>query len=475
MKRAPQEAETMLKKILFALTFACALCAVVSAQDAQGVLEATIKNMGEVKSIQYSGSGAVFTLGQSASPDAPWPRVEIKSFTRAVDYEKHATRNEAVGPNGPLATQFLAGDKAWGKAGENITPAPPTVVADRQLQLWMTPHGFLKGALANKATAKKSGNVTLVTFTALGKYQVIGTISADNLVEKVESRFDNPVLGDMLIETTYSDYRDVGGCKFPSRMIQKQGGHPVFDLTVGNVQANAPLELAVPDNVLTYTPPVARAPSEKLADGVWYLTGGSHHSVAVEFFDHVAVIEAPLNEDRSLAVIAEVKKLVPKKPIRYLINTHYHFDHSGGLRAYVAEGAAIVTHESNRAFYETTLNAPRTLNPDRQSREKKRAKFLTVRAKHVLTDGARTLELHHIRDNPHNTGFIMAWLPKENLLVEVDAYTPLAPNAPPPATPNPNAVNLYENIQRLNLDVSRIVPLHGRIVDLAELKRTIGK
>jgi glyoxylase-like metal-dependent hydrolase (beta-lactamase superfamily II) len=444
------------------------------AQDAPGVLEATIKNMGEVKSIQYSGSGAVFTLGQNVSPEAPWPRVEIKSFTRAVDYEKLATRNEAVGPNGPLATQFLLGDKAWNKAGENITPATPTVVAERQLQLWMTPHGFLKGALANKATVKKSGDAALVTFTALGKYQVAGTISA-NLVEKVETRFENPVLGDMPIETTYSDYRDLGGFKFPSRMIQKQGGHPVFDLTVERAQANAPLELTIPDNALTYTPPVARVVSEKLADGVWYLTGGSHHSVAVEFSDHIAVIEAPLNEERSLAVIAEVKKLVPKKPVRYLINTHHHFDHSGGLRAYVAEGAAIVTHESNRAFYETTLNAPRTLNPDRQSREKKRAKILTVRAKHVLTDGSRTLELHHIRDNPHNTGFIMAWLPKENLLVEVDAYTPLAPNAPPPATPNPNAVNLYENIQRLNLDVSRIVPLHGRVVDLAELKRTIGK
>ncbi|HKQ92723.1 MAG TPA: MBL fold metallo-hydrolase [Blastocatellia bacterium] len=465
----------MFGKILTVLTFTCALCLSVTAQDAKSVLEATIKNMGDIKSAQYSGSGAQFNLGQSVSPDTPWPRTELKSFTRAVDYDKQASRNEAVGPQAPLATQFLAGDKAWGQGGANPTPASPAATTERQLQIWLTPHGFLKGALANKATVKRSGKATIVTFTALGKYRVVGTISADNLVEKVEARLDNAVLGDMIVESTYSDYRDFGGFKFPAKIVQKQGGHPVFDLTVTEAKANVALDLTVPDAVRQATTPAVQVTSEKLADGVWHLTGGSHHSVALEFADHVAVIEAPLNEDRSNAVIAEVKKLLPAKPLRYLINTHYHFDHSGGLRTYVAEGATIITHQSNQAFYETTFKAPHTLNPDRQWREKKKAKILAIGAKHVMSDSARAVELHLIQDNPHNSGIIMAWLPKERLLVEVDVYTPLPPNAPPPANPNPNMVNLYENIQRLNLDVNRIVPLHGRVVDLAELKKTIGK
>jgi hypothetical protein len=444
-------------------------------QDVKSVLEATIKNMGDIKSAQYSGSGAQFNLGQSVSPDAPWPRTELKSFTRAVDYDKQASRNETVNAQGASTVQFLSGDKAWGQAGANITTAAAPVTTERQLQILMTPHGFLKGALANKATAKKSGNATLVTFIALGKYKVVGVISAENLVEKVETRLDNSVLGDMLVETTYSDYRDFGGFKFPAKMAQKQGGHPFFDLTVTEAKANVALDLPVPDTVRQATPPAAQVTSEKLADGVWYLTGGTHHSVAVEFSDHVAVIEAPLNEDRSNAVIAEVKKLLPAKPIRYLINTHHHFDHSGGLRTYVAEGATIVTHQSNKTFYDATFKSPHTLNPDRQWREKKKAKILAIGAKHVMSDSARTVELHLIQDNPHNTGIIMAWLPKEKLLVEVDVYSPLPPNASPPANPNPNMVNLYENIQRLNLDVNRIVPLHGRVVELAELKRTIGK
>jgi glyoxylase-like metal-dependent hydrolase (beta-lactamase superfamily II) len=259
------------------------------------------------------------------------------------------------------------------------------------------------------------------------------------------------------------------------KLVQKQGDYPVFDLAATEAKTNVPLDIQLPDSVRDAPAPAVRATSEKLAEGVWYLTGGTHHSVMVEFADHVAVIEAPLNEERSVAVIAEVKKLTPAKPIRYLINTHHHFDHSGGLRTYVAEGATIVTHQSNESFYQKTFKAPRTLNPDRQAREKKKAKILATGAKHVLADSTRTLEIHHIQGNQHNSGIVMGYLPKEKLLVEVDVYTPLPSNANPPANPSPNMVNFYENIQRLNLDVSQIVPLHGRVVALAELKRTIGK
>lgn len=75
------------------------------------------------------------------------------------------------------------------------------------------------------------------------------------------------------------------------------------------------------------------------------------------------VVEAPLNEARSLAVIAKVKETIPGKPIKYLVNTHAHFDHSGGLRTYVAEGATIVTHRGNEAYYKKVWAAPHTLNP----------------------------------------------------------------------------------------------------------------
>jgi glyoxylase-like metal-dependent hydrolase (beta-lactamase superfamily II) len=215
--------------------------------------------------------------------------------------------------------------------------------------------------------------------------------------------------------------------------------------------------------------------ADKVADGVWYLTGGSHHSVLVEMKDHLVVIEGPQDDARAAAVITEAKKLAANKPIKYVVNTHKHFDHAGGLGAFVADGAILVTHESNKAFFEQGLAAPRTVAPDKLAQSGKKPVVEAFKEKHVLSDGTRTIELHLIQGSGHDEGIIMAYLPKEKLLVEADAYTPAPPNAAPPAKPNPNHVNLYDNIERLKLAVDQILPLHGRKVPLSELQKWIGK
>jgi hypothetical protein len=156
-----------------------------------------------------------------------------------------------------------------------------------------------------------------------GKHKVTGDIDDQNLVTKVDTWVPSPVLGDMLVETTYSDYRDFNGVKFPTHIVQKQGRHFTLDLNVTNVRTNVEnASLQVPDAVRQATAPPVRVVSQKIADGVWFLGGGSHNSVLVEFKDYGAVVEAPNDENRSNAVIAEVKKLAPNKPIQYLINTH---------------------------------------------------------------------------------------------------------------------------------------------------------
>jgi glyoxylase-like metal-dependent hydrolase (beta-lactamase superfamily II) len=327
-----------------------------------------------------------------------------------------------------------------------------------------------------KPQSKGGVKTQLVTFTALNKWKMQGTVNSQNLLERVETWLDNPVLGDMPIEITYSDYKDFGGVKFPTKIVQRQGGGPALDLTITDVQPNAAVAIEVPAGVKDAAPPPVRVESQKIAEGVWYLTGGSHHSVLVEFTDHVAVIEGPQNEERSVAVIGEVKKLVPTKPIRYLVNTHQHFDHSGGIRTYAAEGATIVTHQIYKPYYEKIFSNPRTLNPDKLAQSKKKAKIEAVVGQKVLFDKAgRELALHPIQGNPHNDGMLMAFLPKEGILIEADVFTPPAPNAPPPATPNPFTVNFHDNIERLKLDVRQIAPLHGRLATMDDLRKAIGK
>jgi glyoxylase-like metal-dependent hydrolase (beta-lactamase superfamily II) len=451
---------------------------------------------GDTRSIEFSGTGRWFQFGQAPNPTLPWPAFELKSFSTRIDYESPAAqvqmeRIQVVEPDRarpvPVpqrVVQIVSGSHAWnlaapagGAAGTPPVPQPqPAAVAERAMEIWTTPHGFLKAAAANNATSQPVEGGSEVSFTHDGKYRYVGRLNARNEVERVQTWIDSPVLGDTPVEFAYSDYRDFGGIRFPGRIVRTQGGYPVLELTVSSVVRNPALEIAVPDPVRSYAAPAVNVAVEKLANGVYYLRGGSHHSIAIDQADHVVVIEAPQDESRSSAVIAKVKETIPNKPIRYVVNSHVHFDHSGGLRTYVAEGATVVTHEMNRPYYEQAWAAPRTLNPDSLAKAAKPAAFETFTEKHVLTDGRRTIEIHRLAGNGHNDAFAMVYLPAERILVEVDAWAPLAPNAPPPPSPSPFAINLYENIQKLKLDVRQIAALHGPgVATLADLRTAVGQ
>jgi glyoxylase-like metal-dependent hydrolase (beta-lactamase superfamily II) len=468
-------------------------------QPAPGSLAAASEMLGtsRIQSIQYSGSGTWFQFGQAPNAPMSWPQFDVSSFTASIDYETPAARVEmvrmqTVDPNRlrPAAVeqrpvQMVSGTYAWNMAAPagsppNTPPAPqpqPAAVEERVMEIWSTPHGFLKAAAANNATSEAvEGGGSDVTFTVAGKHRYVGRINAQNQLVRVQTWIDNPVLGDTPVDIAYSDYRDFGGVMFPAHIARTQGGHKVLDLLVSQVTANPQLDAAVPDVVRNFTAPAVTVDVEQLASGVYYLKGGTHHSVAIDQADHIVVIEGPQNEARSLAVIAKVKETIPNKPIRYLINTHVHFDHSGGLRTYVDEGATIVTHQLNQPYYEQAWSTPRTLNPDRLAQSNKLPVFDTYRGMHTLTDGRRSIELYEINGSGHNDGFTMVYLPAEKILIEADAYTPAAADAPPPAVPNPFSVNLHDNIVQRNLDVRQIAALHGpRVATMADLRAAIGR
>ena len=477
----------MAKRLSVALTVFALWAGLASAQDAKTILQSATKAMGDVKSIQFSGTGHNGSLGQCFTPNSAWPMTNVTSYTRIIDYASRSSKEELTrveqsppirGGGSPFLGEqkqvnLVSGQYAWNQPGN--APQPQVAAAEeRQLQIWLTPHGFLKAAVENNATAKKGKGGTEVSFT-MGKFKVNGTIDAQNMVTRTETWIPNPVLGDMPVETTYSGYKDFNGVKFPAMMVQKQGGYPLMDLAVTSVQANVELNLPVPDAVRSATLPPVRVQAQKLADGVWWLGGGSHNSVLVEYPNYLVMIEAPLNEARSLAVIAEARKLAPNKPIKYLINTHHHFDHSGGIRTYAAEGATIITNEINKPFYEQTFKLPRTLEPDKLSQNPKKAVFLTVKDKYVLADGGRSLEIYHIAGANHNAGLMMVYLPNEKILVEADDFTPAPPNAPSTGPRSHGfTVNLYQNVERLKLDVKTIAPLHGNVAPFSELQTAAG-
>jgi glyoxylase-like metal-dependent hydrolase (beta-lactamase superfamily II) len=473
----------MLKKLVVVLALVLLAGFKASAADSELQQIADALDVSTTKTFQFTASGTMFALGQNTSPAAPWPRFFVKSMTRVYDFTPGAMRDEVVrmaaqtptiGPEQRTVTS-VSGDHAWNGADKDITPrlfeAP-----ERGHQIVISPHGLFRAAFANNATvAKKTIEgrpMSIISFTDRGKHKVAAYVNEQNAIERVESSYGHPVVGDIKVLTYYGPYRDFAGVKFPTKIIQYQDGLPTLDVTVTAVRANPPVDIQVPAHVRSDPVPVK---SEKVTDGVWYITGVSAYSVLIEMKDYLIVVEAPHGEQRSIALINEVKKLVPNKPIKYLVNTHHHFDHASGVRAFAAQGITIVTHEVNRPYFERAALNSWTLAPDRLAKSKKKPVFQTMGDNMVLTDGTRSVELYQVVGNEHHDGIIMAYLRKEKLLIEADVFTPLAAGAEPPKVPNPFSVNLEANVRRLNIDVDRIVPIHGRIVPYSELLAAIGK
>jgi glyoxylase-like metal-dependent hydrolase (beta-lactamase superfamily II) len=481
----------MFKKSVVAVMFAALISAPAAGQDAKTVVANASKAMGAdtLKTIEYSATGNDFALGQAYNPSSPWPKFIDKSYTRAIDFNVPASRVDRIRMQGENPPHGGGQQPVRGEQPQNqtiiVNASTPWV---QQLEIWMTPQGFLKAASTNSATLKSQTmggkKYNVVTFTGQNKAQVNGYINDQNMVERVETWIDNAMLGDMLFEATYTDYKDFGGVKFPTRIVQKQAGYPILDLTVSDVKPNASVNIQPPQGRGAgggapagggQTP---GATSEKLADGVYLILGG-YASVAVDFKDYVVVIEGPQSEERASAIIAETKKLIPNKPIKYVVNTHHHFDHASGLRTFVAEGATIVTHQINKPYYEKIFALPHTLNPDKLAAAKRKPTFETMTEKKVLTDGNHVVELHHLQGSGHNEGLIVAYLPKEKILVEADAYNPPPQaNAPVPMPISPYTANLVDTVNRLKLDIETIIPVHyaadGRKVTKAELMRAGG-
>lgn len=474
----------------------------VAAEDALGMRRGP-QRVDAYTTLEYWATGTTNAIGQAYSPDKPWPAFKA-TVHASLSYAVPAMRIDITrtNPDGPIqgggglplaAPQrqitVVSEKYAWNEsvpgAGflPNTTAVPaPDAVNDRLMAIWTTPVGFLKMAVRNGDQTKVAteGGVTTITTPILG-YPVTATLDAKNLITKMEWKSDNPVLGDMMNEIDYSGYKDLGEIQsdalFPEHIVEKQGGFPVLDYTVSKTDPNNPyVVFPVPDNVekaAAAGPAPIKVDTAKVADGVYFLSGGTHNSVAVEFKNYVALVECPLNDDRSLAVIDAVKKTIPNKPIKYVIVTHHHFDHSGGIRACVANGSTLVTYTPNVAYFQKVLAYPHTIKPDALSKSNKKPVIEAVAEKRSITDGTQDMEIYHLTGSDHTDTMLVVYLPKSKTLIEADAWTPAAANAPMPK-PNKENINLANFIKNQKLDVETILPLHGRQETMADLNKLVG-
>ena len=476
-----------------------ALVAPAMAQDAKTVIANASKAMGldGVNSLYYYGSGRTYSIGQNNNANMPWPQTPLNDWVRAIDFAQPAMRTTWS----TYAIPVTGGAARLAPAQQNVTPAQAGNW-NLQLELWTTPWGFIKGAAASTNATVKTENVggkphRVVTWSPAVKspggknYQVVGWINADNLVTKVNTWVEHGIYGDLMVESDYSFYREINGLKFPTEMVQRRAGWPVFDVQVLAAWPNPP---KIADLMAIPAPPAGApgaggpppgaggamsTPSEKLADGV-YRIKGAYNSLAVEMADQVLLIEpGPQSEARALAGIAETRRLFPNKPIKFGVITHHHFDHTGGIAAVAAEGITIVTPAVNKAFLEKALSGPRTLAPDALAKSGKKAMVEGFAGdKRVFQDATRTVELHVIKGLPHADGLVVAWLPKEKILVYADMFNFPPANDPVPNPPVIGTRVFLENLQRLGIDTDKILSIHtmnpDRLATVQDIKASLG-
>jgi len=375
--------------------------------------------VGDLKSVRYTGDGVGWTFGQAFEPGGAWPKVRLNPWSRTIDYAAGAMRDDNV----------LTRAEATGGGGY------PHTAPQRNEQ-------YLHGTYAwNQGPTGPAPGPRFV----MDRYHALW-ISPHGVLRAA-------LRNDAKVARRVVDGRTVTTVAFtePGRF------RAVATVDGGRVVR---VDSRVPDPTFGETDVVT--------------TYGAYQDFGGFPFPTRITQAAGGNDGRTLPVLEQVKKLAPGKPIRYVVNSHAHFDHTGGVRAAVGDGATLVTDQRGKAFFERALATRGTIAPDHLTKSGRKAKVVGVNGRHVLTDGTRSVELLRVDDSNHSDAMLMMYLPEEKLLIEADAFTPGPPNAPPPAQVNPLNANLVENLAKFGRPIDRILPLHGRVVPVAELYTAVG-
>ncbi len=463
----------------------------ISAQSP--ALDAAVAAMGgrdkllAVRTLVLEGTGESLNFGQNHTPTAD-TKFEVTAFTRSYDFaNRRWFQDQTRVPrftSANMAPQRLRSgldgypDGVAYNVGpdDTMTRAAAPVAAERAQEFTMHPAGFVIAAYSAGTTVAEEpagANLRRAGITVAGVEYAMVIDTRTNLPARIERRTSHPMLGDVTLIAELDDWRDVNGIRLPMRLVQRyENLFTLTDLRVANARVNEDVgNLAATEAmraaVVQAAQPTPVVEVDTIAPGVWLIAGQTHHSVAIEQSNQVVLVEAPQNDARALAAIERARELRPMKPVTLLINTHHHFDHSGGLRAAISQGLTIVTHEGNRDFYERVVfRRPRVLARDALAMNPKPLRLIPVRDHYTRADSVRPIEVFAVPSD-HSGTMLMVYLPNERLLIQADLYNPPAPSAVNPVFPFAKA--LVENVERRGLVVDRVVGIHGRPVSWTDV------
>ena len=462
---------------------------VVRAADALGgqarilaIKTLTIEGYGQ---LAYQNGGGNIT----SSIDAPQKWIDINDYARVVDLEHGRSRvrqrqiNDfvfaaAAQMKGVVSTQAIDGDVAFNiNAAGTATRAPAAAARARRMESLAHPVVFVHMALNPKSTVsnrRTSAGLELVDVTTpLGDAMTLAVHPSSSLPAWVSWVGPDTNLGDVTYRAAFTGYAPVSGVLMPTGLNTTIDFRSIVQskLYVDRQAIDAPIgDLSAPAAVRAAPAPVPPAPTieaTSIAKGIWFLRGAGN-SILFEFDDHLTLFEVYASEANAKAVIDKARSLVPGKPLTEAIVSHHHFDHTGGLRAAVSEGLTIVMQRGNEGLVREVTSRPAKLFPDALGRAPKPLKFRAVDDHLKMSDTSMEIDIYRVVANSHMADGLLVHVPRERLLVQGDLFDV--------------SWEIYwwgssymDNVKFRNLQVDRDLPVHGRVLPIAEVQAAIAK
>jgi glyoxylase-like metal-dependent hydrolase (beta-lactamase superfamily II) len=490
--------------------------------------------LASVKTLAVKGTVRQWEPEQSAIPGGEMRFACESTFDALVDVGTGSTRIDWVRnfayptPRTFTFTEivtptagYVAGIDSNGRTKQSLESKPPAHsmsglrLATTQRELRRMVSLLPIEMLRNRERATPMPDVTVggvsyptVNYRAGGPLFTVMFDRATGLPVRIRTLDYDNIWGDVTFDLVLADWQTMEGLRVPTSRTYELNGRRVADIKITETKVNVPIaaeRLAIPDAFKAGASKPAQEPAvpyqwvirrqfigtyldsdvpsydtrastglrlAELAPGVHHVVGGSHHSLIAEMRDHLIVFDAPVSDWHSNWVLAAAGAKFPGKPVKYLVLTHHHMDHAGGLRAYAANGATLVVGKGSAEHYRRVLAAPFTRNPDLTSRDLTRTEIVEVTDKHVFNDGQR--EVHaYVIENPHANGLLIGYIPAASLGYVTDIWSPGA--GPLPDKLNPNLAALVAGVKKAGITPQKFAGGHGSVADYAPLAALEGK
>ena len=495
------------------IVFRCALLALAlpifdigsaQAQNAGALIDQAAKAMGGMEALRAINNQVVESEGKqfNSAPIAQLgPQRQISNFHYTLTRDLTQPRLRLEWNGGGSArnenlrfVEVIDGSVGLLLEGDAMNAKPsrlhPGRLATRMREEKRSPVQLIRLAAANK-TLRRLVDVELngtqhrvVAFSEAGDEFRLYLDPKTRLPAQVDILEDDPLEGDSSYLLRFADWRKADNVMMPFSLRLELNGRLLQEEQITSVRNNVVVGaefFAIPESIRnqkTDATPIASQwilrrvagnvsyqdmgrPANiewlRLADGVHKIVGSSHATIVVEMGDHLVAIEGPLYEERTAPVVKSIKEKFPNKPIRYVVPTHHHLDHSGGIRGFMAEGAIVVVPFIAENFYARVAKAPHTLRPDSLERNRRAVVIESYGGGHrVLTDGNRQIEIWPLPTS-HAEDFQVIYLPREKILIEADHVSPRKGQV----RSAPVVKELVDGIDKLRLDVTTVAGIHG--------------